>query len=134
MTSRSPGKQAAPKMRLTEGHPQRTQENDWRLFLRLVPYARRSKGPLFIAITLLIPLSVASAIQPLIVGQVISLIPSRRANLVFPIRALCLTEHQYSDHYTTINHTNPVSLCWDSGIRGGEDRSENHCCYPGRPI
>ncbi|WP_293052213.1 MULTISPECIES: ABC transporter ATP-binding protein [unclassified Moorena] len=61
-------------MRLTEGHPQRTQENDWRLFLRLVPYARRSKGPLFIAITLLIPLSVASAIQPLIVGQVISLI------------------------------------------------------------
>ncbi|NEO79977.1 ABC transporter ATP-binding protein [Moorena sp. SIO4G3] len=66
MTSRSPGKQAAPKMR--------TQENDWRLFLRLVPYARRSKGPLFIAITLLIPLSVASAIQPLIVGQVISLI------------------------------------------------------------
>ncbi len=66
MTSRSPGKQATPKMR--------TQENDWRLFLRLVPYARRSKGPLFIAITLLIPLSVASAIQPLIVGQVISLI------------------------------------------------------------
>ncbi|NEO51474.1 MAG: ABC transporter ATP-binding protein [Moorea sp. SIO4A3] len=66
MTSISPGKQAAPKMR--------TQENDWRLFLRLVPYARRSKGPLFIAITLLIPLSVASAIQPLIVGQVISLI------------------------------------------------------------
>ncbi|NET84062.1 MAG: ABC transporter ATP-binding protein [Moorea sp. SIO1F2] len=66
MTSRSPGKQAAPTMR--------TQENDWRLFLRLVPYARRSKGPLLIAITLLIPLSVASAIQPLIVGQVISLI------------------------------------------------------------
>lgn len=65
MTSSS-AQQATPKMR--------TQENDWRLFLRLVPYARRSKGPLFIAITLLIPLSVASAIQPLIVGQVISLI------------------------------------------------------------
>lgn len=49
-------------------------ENDWRLFLRLVPYARRSGKLLAISIVLLIPLAVAGAIQPLIIGQAISLI------------------------------------------------------------
>src|SRR4028119_517692 len=53
---------------------QRTNENDWRLFLRLVPYARRSGRLLFISIALLLPLSVAGAVQPLIIGQAISLI------------------------------------------------------------
>ncbi len=49
-------------------------ENDWRLFLRLVPYARRSDNLLFISIVLLLPLSVAGAVQPLIIGQAVSLI------------------------------------------------------------
>ncbi|MDX2099776.1 MAG: ABC transporter ATP-binding protein [Leptolyngbyaceae cyanobacterium bins.59] len=53
--------------------------NDWRLFLKLVPYARRH-GRLFIAsMTLLVPLAVAGAIQPVIVGQAISLIRAKTA-------------------------------------------------------
>ena len=48
-------------------------ENDWRLFLKLVPYARRNKGILMISMILLVPLSLAGAVQPLIIGQAISL-------------------------------------------------------------
>lgn len=55
---------------------QRPRENDWRLFLRLVPYARRTGHLLWISMTLLLPLSIASAVQPLIIGQAISLIRS----------------------------------------------------------
>lgn len=55
---------------------QRPRENDWRLFLRLVPYARRTGPLLWISMTLLLPLSLASAVQPLIIGQAISLIRS----------------------------------------------------------
>ena len=55
---------------------QRARENDWRLFLRLVPYARRNGRLLLISLALLLPLSVASAVQPLIIGQAISLIRS----------------------------------------------------------
>lgn len=55
---------------------QRTRETDWRLFLRLVPYARRSGRLLLVSLVLLLPLSVASAIQPLIIGQAVSLIRS----------------------------------------------------------
>ncbi|PSO57496.1 MAG: long-chain fatty acid--CoA ligase [Cyanobacteria bacterium QH_10_48_56] len=53
---------------------QKSRENDWRLFLKLVPYARRHKGILSASIILLIPLSVAGAVQPLIIGQAISLL------------------------------------------------------------
>ncbi|WP_414620958.1 ABC transporter ATP-binding protein [Calothrix sp. CCY 0018] len=49
-------------------------KTDWRLFLRLVPYARSYKKLLATSMLLLIPVAVANAVQPLIVGQVISLI------------------------------------------------------------
>jgi ATP-binding cassette subfamily B protein len=49
-------------------------ENDWRLLLRLIPYARRNWTLLLVSIILLIPVSVAGAVQPLIVGQAISLL------------------------------------------------------------
>jgi ATP-binding cassette, subfamily B, multidrug efflux pump len=53
-------------------------DNDWRLLLRLVPYARRS-GKLFIlSFGLLIPLAISNAIQPLIIGQAISKIRSEK--------------------------------------------------------
>jgi ATP-binding cassette subfamily B protein len=52
----------------------RRRENDWRLFLRLAPYARRHQKLLALAILLLVPMSVANALQPFLVGQVISLI------------------------------------------------------------
>ena len=52
----------------------RPRTSDWRLFMQLVPYARRSRALLWGAMALLIPLSVANAIQPVIIGQAISFI------------------------------------------------------------
>ena len=49
-------------------------ENDWRLFLKLAPYARRNLGTIVVCLVLLLPLSIAGAIQPLIIGQAISLL------------------------------------------------------------
>jgi len=53
---------------------QRPRENDWRLFLRLVPYGRRRGRLLMLSIALLVPLAVAGALQPILIGQSISLI------------------------------------------------------------
>ncbi len=50
------------------------QENDWRLFLKLLPYLGKNKLILLISLTLLVPLAVAGAIQPLIIGQAVSLL------------------------------------------------------------
>ncbi len=52
----------------------RQRDNDWRLFLRLLPYARRRKRMLALSMVLLVPIAFANAIQPLLIGQVISLI------------------------------------------------------------
>ncbi|MEB3182730.1 MAG: ABC transporter ATP-binding protein [Nostocaceae cyanobacterium] len=52
----------------------RPRENDWRLFLRLIPYARNSGRLLLVSMFLLIPLAVSNAIQPFLIGQAISLI------------------------------------------------------------
>ncbi len=48
--------------------------SDWRLFLKLVPYARRNARIIIVAICLLIPAALARAVQPIIVGQVVSLL------------------------------------------------------------
>lgn len=61
----------------------RRRENDWRLFLRLVPYARRSGRLLGISLILLVPLAFAGAVQPIIIGQSISLIRGEPTNLPF---------------------------------------------------
>jgi len=52
----------------------RPRTSDWRLFMQLVPYARRSGALLLGSMILLVPLSIANAIQPLIIGQAISFI------------------------------------------------------------
>ncbi|NJO93666.1 MAG: ABC transporter ATP-binding protein, partial [Hydrococcus sp. RM1_1_31] len=52
----------------------RPRENDWRLLLKLLPYARRNRKLLIISIILLVPVSIAGAVQPLIIGQAISLL------------------------------------------------------------
>ncbi|WP_069789465.1 ABC transporter ATP-binding protein [Cyanobacterium sp. IPPAS B-1200] len=52
----------------------RTKNNDWGLVLKILPYAKRKSPVLILSFILLIPLSVAGAIQPLIVGQGISLL------------------------------------------------------------
>jgi ATP-binding cassette subfamily B protein len=49
-------------------------ENDWRLLLRLLPYARRNRRLLLISTILLLPASIAGAIQPILIGQAVSLI------------------------------------------------------------
>ena len=49
-------------------------DTDWRLLLRLVPYARRSGGLLFGSVCLLVPIAIANAVQPLIIGQAISIL------------------------------------------------------------
>ncbi|MGF1590994.1 MAG: ABC transporter ATP-binding protein [Pleurocapsa sp.] len=64
MTVASPNPQAKIK----------NQDNDWRLFLKLIPYTRQSRGTLVICLVLLVPLAVAGSIQPLIIGQAISLL------------------------------------------------------------
>lgn len=49
-------------------------ENDWQLLKRLVPYAKRSGPLLGLSLVLLVPVAIAGAIQPIIIGQAISLI------------------------------------------------------------
>ncbi len=52
----------------------RPKSNDWRLFLVLLPYARRNIRTLAIALSLLVPLAIAAALQPILVGQAVSII------------------------------------------------------------
>lgn len=54
--------------------PKKDQKNDWRLFLTLIPYVGKNRGVLFISLILLFPLAIAGAIQPLIIGQAVSLL------------------------------------------------------------
>lgn len=49
-------------------------QGDWRLLLRLFPFARQSQKLLLASTLLLIPLSLAGAVQPIIIGQAISLL------------------------------------------------------------
>jgi len=48
--------------------------NDWGLILKLKPYLLCHQGIFILAIVLLIPIALAGAVQPLIVGQAISLL------------------------------------------------------------
>jgi len=53
--------------------PQRP-ENDWRLFSRLLPYARQNKRVLAIVAVLMVPLSFMGSVQPILIGQAISFV------------------------------------------------------------
>ncbi|WP_066376174.1 ABC transporter ATP-binding protein [Anabaena sp. CA = ATCC 33047] len=57
--------------------------NDWRLFLRLVPYARRNSKLLITAMLLLLPIALANAVQPLLIGQAVSLIRNEPSTYTF---------------------------------------------------
>ncbi|MDJ0701790.1 MAG: ABC transporter ATP-binding protein [Leptolyngbyaceae cyanobacterium MO_188.B28] len=48
--------------------------NDWRLLSRLIPYINQNKRLLILPLALLLPLSIANALQPILIGQAISLI------------------------------------------------------------
>jgi ATP-binding cassette, subfamily B, multidrug efflux pump len=56
----------------------RVQETDWRLFVRLIPYARKSSGLLLFSLLLLMPLAISNAVQPLLIGQAISRIRAEK--------------------------------------------------------
>lgn len=47
----------------------RSKENDWRLLLKLRPYAQQSIKDLVISLILLVPLAIANAIQPILVQR-----------------------------------------------------------------
>ncbi len=67
-----------------KSQPQRSpSSSDWRLFLRVVPYARPYSQVLGISALLLIPLSLSSAIQPILIGQAISLLRNEPTVYVF---------------------------------------------------
>ena len=57
-----------------EDGQQRGLKNDWRLFLRLSPYIAQNRSQLILPLIMLIPLASAQVIQPLLIGQAISLI------------------------------------------------------------
>ena len=54
--------------------PRNRSSNDWDLLRKLVPYARRHASLFLPAILLLLPLSLAGAIQPPIIGRAVSLL------------------------------------------------------------
>ena len=64
----------SPPVAETKNQPPR--ETDWGLFMRLASYATRSKRLLIISIVLLVPLAVSGAVQPILIGQAISVIRS----------------------------------------------------------
>lgn len=49
-------------------------EHDWQLFLKLWPYISQQRRMLILPMLLLVPLSLANALQPVLIGQAISLI------------------------------------------------------------
>ena len=49
-------------------------DNDWRLFLKLTPYLQNNGKILIVGLILLLPLAIAGAIQPIIIGQAVSLL------------------------------------------------------------
>ncbi len=61
----------------------RVRESDWRLLRRLIPYAKESGRLLSLSLLLLIPVSVAGAIQPILIGDAVSLIRQKPAALTF---------------------------------------------------
>lgn len=52
----------------------RRPDSDWRLFLRMWPYIYQHRAALVPPLILLVPLSLANALQPVLIGQAISLI------------------------------------------------------------
>lgn len=65
----------------------RLKSSDWRLLSSLFPYAKRNSRQLFISLFLLVPLSIASAVQPILVQQAIDG-PIKNGDLI-GLRWLC---------------------------------------------
>lgn len=61
----------------------RSRTNDWRLFLTLVPYAKPYTRTLILVAILLVPLALAGAVQPILVGQAISFLKAEPDTYAF---------------------------------------------------
>lgn len=66
----------------------RSEGGDWRLLLQLLPYAKHNTRDLIVSLVLLIPLSIAGAIQPILVQQGIDG-PIKQGDLI-GLRSICL--------------------------------------------
>ena len=72
---------SVPNINQDDTRAKRSIKNDWRLFLRLLPYISRNRSQLILPLIALIPLSLAQAVQPLLIGQAISLIRQEKDNI-----------------------------------------------------
>ena len=64
---------ASPTPEAPSNPDPRLRQTDWRLFRMVVPYAKRSAKLLLTSLGLLIPLALAGAAQPIIIGQAVAL-------------------------------------------------------------
>jgi len=62
----------------------RLKETDWRLFLRLAPYARRNLRLLLLSLVFLVPSAIASTLQPILIGKAVSLLKQEPSAFNFP--------------------------------------------------
>ncbi|WP_058995265.1 ABC transporter ATP-binding protein [Leptolyngbya sp. NIES-2104] len=62
----------------------RPKETDWRLFLRLAPYARRNARLLLLSMVFLVPSAIASTLQPILIGRAVSLLKQEPSAYDFP--------------------------------------------------
>ena len=61
----------------------RPRETDWRLFLRLLPYAKKNSRLLLVSMVFLVPSAIANAMQPILIGQTVSLLKRESTGLSF---------------------------------------------------
>ncbi len=72
-------------MTLIDSRPRRQgQETDWRLFLKLAPYARRNVRLLLLSLVFLVPSAIASTLQPILIGKAVSLLKQEPSAYDFP--------------------------------------------------
>lgn len=70
----------------------KNKDNDWQLAGRLIPYAKRNMFTLVLSVILLVPLAIAGAIQPLVIGQSVSLLRGEDKEVWSILRELPLEE------------------------------------------
>ena len=81
----------APQTKPNRPPRERIQETDWRLFLRLAEYGLRDKRLLAWSFILLVPTAIAGALQPILIGEAISLIRQEPTTWTF-LRQMSLTD------------------------------------------
>jgi ATP-binding cassette subfamily B protein len=80
---------------MTQVRSRRRRETDWRLFLRLAPYARRNLRLLLWSLVFLVPSAIAQTIQPVLIGKAIALLRQEPSAFQFPfgfLRNLSLSD------------------------------------------